>query len=116
MRACLHILQEQTRQIDQSCDRRSCNRYLEFAELLEEAGVQIPMKHCSNSAGIIRDSGGQHLNAVRAGITIYGMYPSNEVERDIVKLIPAMELKSHVSLRQEIAGRHADQLRRNFCS
>ena len=34
---------------------------------------------------------------VRAGITIYGIYPSEEVERDIVRLQPAMELKSHVS-------------------
>ena len=72
------------------------NRYLAFAELLEKAGVEIPMKHCSNSAGIIRVPEA-NLNAVRAGITIYGIYPSNEVERDIVKLIPAMELKSHVS-------------------
>lgn len=72
------------------------NRYLNFAKLLEDAGIQIPMKHCSNSTGIIRVPEA-NLNAVRAGITIYGIYPSNEVERDIVKLIPAMELKSHIS-------------------
>lgn len=72
------------------------NRYLNFAKLLEDAGIQIPMKHCSNSAGIIRVPEA-NLNAVRAGITIYGIYPSNGVERDIVKLIPAMELKSHIS-------------------
>lgn len=72
------------------------NRYLNFAKLLEDAGIQIPMKHCSNSAGIICVPEA-NLNAVRAGITIYGIYPSNEVERDIVKLIPAMELKSHIS-------------------
>ena len=72
------------------------NRYLNFAKLLEDAGIQIPMKHCSNSAGIIRVPEA-NLNAVRAGITIYGIYPSNEVERDIVKLIPAMEHKSHIS-------------------
>ena len=72
------------------------NRYLNFAKLLEDAGIQIPMKHCSNSAGIIRVPEA-NLNAVRAGITIYGIYPSNEVERDIVKLIPEMELKSHIS-------------------
>ena len=72
------------------------NRYLNFTKLLEDAGIQIPMKHCSNSAGIIRVPEA-NLNAVRAGITIYGIYPSNEVERDIVKLIPAMELKSHIS-------------------
>ena len=71
-------------------------RYLDFCSLLSEAGIEIPLRHCSNSAGIIRVPEA-NLNAVRAGITIYGIYPSNEVERDIVKLIPAMELKSHVS-------------------
>lgn len=71
-------------------------RYLAFADLLEKAGVQIPLKHCSNSAGIIRMPEA-NLNLVRAGITIYGIYPSDEVERDIVKLEPAMELKSHVA-------------------
>ena len=72
------------------------NRYLAFAELLEKSGVHIPLKHCSNSAGIIRMKE-SNLDAVRAGITIYGIYPSSEVERDIVKLEPAMELKSHIS-------------------
>lgn len=72
------------------------DRYLRFADLLEKRGVHIPVRHCSNSAGIIRVPEA-NLNVVRAGITIYGIYPSEEVERDIVKLIPAMELKSHVS-------------------
>ena len=77
-------------------DRSPAIDQLNFAKLLEDAGIQIPMKHCSNSAGIIRVPEA-NLNAVRAGITIYGIYPSNEVERDIVKLIPAMEHKSHIS-------------------
>ena len=72
------------------------DRYLKFAELLEKAGVKIPVKHCSNSAGIIRIPEA-NLNVVRAGITIYGIYPSSEVERDIVKLTPVMELKSHIT-------------------
>ena len=77
------------------------NRYLTFAELLEKSGVHIPLKHCSNSAGIIRMPEA-NLNMVRAGITIYGIYPSAEVERDIVKLIPAMELKSHVAFVKDL--------------
>ncbi|MGN8885705.1 alanine racemase [Blautia sp. HCP28S3_G10] len=72
------------------------NRYLAFVELLDKAGIEIPLKHCSNSAGIIRMKEA-NLNMVRAGITIYGIYPSADVERDIVRLIPAMELKSHVT-------------------
>ena len=81
---------------DKSPAEDQLKRYLAFVELLEKAGVQIPLKHCSNSAGIIRMPEA-NLNMVRAGITIYGIYPSAEVERDIVKLLPAMELKSHVA-------------------
>ena len=86
---------------DKSPAEDQLKRYLAFVELLEKAGVQIPLKHCSNSAGIIRMSEA-NLNMVRAGITIYGIYPSAEVERDIVKLIPAMELKSHVAFVKDL--------------
>ena len=63
--------------------------------------VEIPLHHCSNSAGIIRMPEA-NLNIVRAGITIYGIYPSSEVERDIVKLEPVMELKSHVTYVKDV--------------
>lgn len=72
------------------------DRYQKFAALLEENGIHISLHHCSNSAGIMRIPEA-HLNAVRAGICIYGIYPSEQVERDRLDLIPAMELKSHIS-------------------
>lgn len=72
-------------------------RYQAFISLLSEEGIDIPMHHASNSAGIIRMPEA-NLTAVRAGITIYGIYPSDEVERDRVVLEPAMSLKSHVTL------------------
>lgn len=86
---------------DKSPAEDQLKRYLAFVELLDKAGVQIPLKHCSNSAGIIRMPEA-NLNMVRAGITIYGIYPSAEVERDIVKLLPAMELKSHVAFVKDL--------------
>ena len=76
-------------------------RYLDFAQLLEKEGIHIPLHHCSNSAGIIRVPEA-NLNLVRAGITIYGIYPSEEVEKDIVKLQPVMSLKSHVSYVKDV--------------
>lgn len=82
------------------------DRYLKFADMLEEAGVKIPIRHCSNSAGIIRIPEA-NLNIVRAGITIYGIYPSSEVERDIIKLEPAMELKSHITYVKEVGAGNA---------
>ena len=58
------------------------DRYLRFAELLEKRGVHIPVRHCSNSAGIIRVPEA-NLNVVRAGITIYGIYPSDGYPRQL---------------------------------
>lgn len=76
-------------------------RYQKFSEMVEKAGVEIPLHHCSNSAGIIRVPEA-NLSIVRAGITIYGIYPSSEVERNIVKLAPVMELKSHVTYVKDV--------------
>ena len=76
-------------------------RYQDFSKRVEEAGVDIPLHHCSNSAGIIRVPEA-NLSIVRAGITIYGIYPSSEVGRDIVKLAPVMELKSHITYVKDV--------------
>lgn len=76
-------------------------RYLDFCSLLSEAGIEIPLRHCSNSAGIIRIPEA-NLSIVRAGITIYGIYPSAQVERDIVKLSPVLELKSHITYVKDV--------------
>jgi alanine racemase len=66
-----------------------------FNEKLASNGIDIKIKHCSNSAGII-DMPMANMNEVRAGIALYGMYPSDEVNKRAVMLRPALELKSHV--------------------
>ncbi len=71
--------------------------YLDFVELLGQRGIKIPLKHCSNSAGIVEGLPSNSLELVRAGISIYGLYPSGEVDREAVHLLPAMELKSCIS-------------------
>ena len=71
-------------------------------KMLEEEGIRIPLLHASNSAGIMRVPEA-HFGLVRAGISIYGIYPSDEVERNSMPLKPAMSLKSHVTLVKEIA-------------
>lgn len=81
--------------------REQLSRYLHFLALLEEQGVQPKIRHCSNSAGII-DLKEANLDMVRAGISIYGMYPSEEVEKLAVPLAPVMTLKSHVVYLKEI--------------
>nr|WP_317362687.1 alanine racemase [uncultured Blautia sp.] len=71
-------------------------KFQEFIRALEQEGLHIPMKHCSNSAGIIRMQEA-NLDAVRAGIILYGLYPSKEVERESVPLKPLMSLRSHIA-------------------
>lgn len=71
--------------------------YLGFVDLLRRRGIEIPLKHCSNSAGIVEGLPSNSLDLVRAGISIYGLYPSDEVDRRAVHLTPAMELKSCIS-------------------
>lgn len=74
-------------------------RFLEKIEL--ETGKRIPVRHCSNSAGII-ELPRANMDMVRAGITLYGLWPSDQVRQDIVKLTPAMSLHSRIVYVKEI--------------
>lgn len=78
------------------------SRYLTFRTALEEKGISIPISHASNSAGIMRFPEA-NLDMVRAGITLYGLFPSGDVKEDPVFLSPLMELKSHVAYVKEIS-------------
>lgn len=82
-------------EIDRSDTQAQLERYLDFTSRLEKENIQIPMKHISNSAGII-EYPEANLDMVRCGIIIYGIYPSDCVNQKDIKLLPAMELKTHV--------------------
>ena len=80
---------------DKGSARHQLELYSHFLDLLKERGVEIPIKHCANSAGII-DMDESHFNMVRAGIVMCGLYPSDEVEKENISLTPALEWKSEV--------------------
>ena len=63
---------------------------------LAEKGVRFPLCHCDNSAGLIDYPEYSH-DMVRAGISLYGLYPSDEVGTEHVDLKPAMKLLSHIA-------------------
>ena len=77
------------------------SRYLAFSRLLEDRGVNITLHHCSNSAGIF-DLKQANLDMVRAGVSIYGMYPSDEVNKFAVPITPVLSLKSHIVYIKEL--------------
>ena len=86
---------------DKTRTQKQFERYLSFSERLRQAGIEIPIHHCSNSAGII-DLPQANLDVVRAGISIYGIYPSQEVKKEAVPLKPVMQIKSHISFIKEV--------------
>lgn len=76
--------------------RGQFERFVDFTERIEgELGLHIPLRHCANSAGIL-ELPQMSLDLVRAGITLYGLYPSAEVNREIVPLRPALSLHSTI--------------------
>lgn len=86
---------------DRTVTERQLVRFERFIEALKQNGVELPLCHCSNSAGII-EFPEANREVVRAGITIYGIYPSDEVRKELVPLTPVMQLKSHVSFIKEV--------------
>lgn len=83
--------------MDKTAYEAQFQAYEAFSHKLLSRGITIPIRHCSNSAGIVEGLASNELDMVRAGISIYGLYPSGEVSRERVKLLPAMELKSFIS-------------------
>lgn len=83
-------------EFDKTYAEMQFERYKAFMTDLEENGVKVPIWHCSNSAALM-DMPHANLTLVRAGISIYGIYPSEEVKKELVPLKPVMELKSHIS-------------------
>ena len=75
--------------------------FLSAADRLRRRGIEFRLRHCSNSAAILRFHE-MDFDMVRAGIILYGLYPSAEVPRDL-KLLPVMELKTVVSLVKTLA-------------
>lgn len=80
---------------DKTSADRQTKRFEDFVNKLEAEGVSIPIKHICNSAGLI-EFDVQHYDMVRMGIALYGMYPSEEVQKAKVKLTPAMKVVAHV--------------------
>ena len=81
---------------------RQLRLFREFIEKVEqELEISIPVKHCSNSAGVI-ELPEANLDLVRPGIIIYGLRPSNEVSEEKVKLTPALSLYSHIIFIKEL--------------
>lgn len=77
------------------------DRFMRMKEMIEKRQVPTRYFDCDNSAGIIDFPDMKH-DLARAGIAMYGMYPSDEVDQKAVDLRPALSLVSHVSFVKEV--------------
>ena len=82
-------------EVDKTSMNKQYAKFRDFVEKLEAREINIPIKHVCNSAAII-DKDDDFLNMVRSGIVTYGLYPSEEVQKDKLHIEPAMELHSVV--------------------
>lgn len=76
--------------------RKQFERFTDLLARLSKRGTDFPIRHAANSAAII-DMPETHLDLVRPGISIYGLYPSEEVLRERISLKPAMALKARIA-------------------
>ncbi len=88
-------------EVDKTYTMNQVKRYNGVIEALEAKNIHIPIKHVSNSAAII-DLPELNYNMVRAGIMLYGLYPSHDVSHENVKLKEVMSLRARIGHVKEV--------------
>lgn len=71
------------------------NKYKSFCDMLGDRGIEIPIKHINNSAGIINFD--EYFDMCRMGIITYGLYPSEEVDKSLLDIKPIMSWYTKIS-------------------
>ena len=80
---------------DKTYTRQQEANFTRMTELLAERGISIPVQHVSNSAAIV-EMPEFRKDLVRAGIILYGLWPSDEVDHDRIRLEPVMSIRSTI--------------------
>ncbi len=92
-------------ELDKSFSREQFKRFAAIIQELKTEGLEIPLRHVSNSATVI-DLPEMALDLVRPGIMMYGLWPSQEVKKDVVFLKPVLEWKALVAQVKELPAGH----------
>lgn len=79
---------------DKSSAKEQYRRFTDFIAALEARGLRFAIKHISNSAWAIDCA--EYMDMIRFGISMYGLYPSDEVHKPALPLQPVMQVKTHV--------------------
>lgn len=86
---------------DKTFMNEQISRFKSFVADLEARGLDLGLRHmCNSAAGMEKDD--DFFDMVRVGITVYGLWPSDEVQKEKIDLRPGMSLVSHVSNVKEV--------------
>jgi len=80
---------------DSTFTDRQLNGFLRAAKEVREMGIDIPLHHIANSAALIHNRE-THLDMVRPGIMLYGVYPDPR-SRSLIDLKPVLSLKTRIA-------------------
>lgn len=97
---------------DKSFTWQQFDRFKQALAHIEAKGIHIPIRHIANSAATL-ELPETHLDMVRPGIILYGLWPSDEVEK-VVTLKPAMKLKASISYVKEMAANQSISYGRTY--
>ena len=86
---------------DKTMAKEQMRQFQKMKEMMSRRGISIPISHCANSAAMI-DLPESGMSLVRAGISLYGMWPSGEVRKENLDLQPALSLKSRIVFLKEL--------------
>ena len=81
---------------DISSAREQYRKFRYFLELMEKRNIPTGLRHCSNSAGIVKELGTE-MDMVRAGMILYGYSPSDDTDCKKLNLSPVMSLRSRLA-------------------
>jgi alanine racemase len=81
---------------DPSYTLQQFERFCSVTSFLDDNGISIPLKHCCNSAGTMKFPE-MHLDMVRVGIGLYGLYPDESLKEHRITLLQAMTLKTKIA-------------------
>ncbi|MEC1522192.1 alanine racemase [Neobacillus niacini] len=87
---------------DPSYTLEQFERFLSATSYLEDIGISIPLKHCCNTAGTMNFPE-MHLDMVRVGIGLYGLYPDMSLKEHTISLQQAMTLKTKIAGLKKVA-------------
>lgn len=93
---------------------RQFENFCRIISYLEDKGIDVGLRHCANSATIF-EYPEMHLDMVRAGIVLYGVKPSGQMNRSF-ELKPALQLKSVVDFIKDVKVGETISYGREFCA